>query len=141
VAFNGLESAIKSAAPKRIRGRTSGVHVIRYANDLVITGRNRETLKEMRKILERFLEDRGLNWSESKTRITHIKEGFHFLGFNLRRMVHRGTRNKSSNQETVFMMKPSKKAIESLTAKISSFIQKENPIDMIVKNLNPILRD
>jgi RNA-directed DNA polymerase len=76
VALNGLESAIKSAAPKRVRGRTSGVHVIRYADDLVITGRNRGTLKDMRKILVRFLEDRGLNLSESKTRITHIKEGF-----------------------------------------------------------------
>lgn len=140
VALNGLESVIKSAAPKKVRGRTSGVHVIRYADDLVIMGRNRETIKDMRKILERFLEDRGLDLSESKTSITNIKEGFDFLGFNIRRMDHRGTMNKSSNQDTVLIIKPSKKAVKSLTAKISYFIQKENPIDMIVKNLNPILR-
>jgi len=48
--------------------------------------------------------------------------------------------NNSSRQNTVLIIKPSQKAVKSLMAKISSFIQKENPIDMIVKNLNPILR-
>ncbi len=32
-----------------------------------------------------WLEPRGLAFNEDKTRIVHLTEGFHFLGFNVRR--------------------------------------------------------
>lgn len=32
-----------------------------------------------------FLQARGLTLSEEKTKITHIEEGFDFLGFNIRK--------------------------------------------------------
>jgi RNA-directed DNA polymerase len=35
--------------------------------------------------LRAFLAERGLQLSETKTRIVHIDEGFNFLGFTVRR--------------------------------------------------------
>src|SRR5262245_57978839 len=56
------------------------------ATHLVITGESKELLeKEVRPLVERFLKDRGLTLSPDKTPITHIREGFTFLGQNLRK--------------------------------------------------------
>jgi RNA-directed DNA polymerase len=54
---------------------------VRYADDFIITGASYEVLeKEVRPLVERFLAERGLRLSAEKTRITHIDEGFDFLG-------------------------------------------------------------
>ena len=34
--------------------------------------------------LKPYLDKRGLTLADDKTRVTHISEGFDFLGFNLR---------------------------------------------------------
>lgn len=36
-------------------------------------------------LLNTFLKERGLKLSAEKTKITHIDEGFDFLGFNIRK--------------------------------------------------------
>jgi hypothetical protein len=55
---------------------------------LVITGDSKEFLEhEIKPVIESFLKDRGLNLSEEKTRITHIDEGFDFLGKNIRKYI------------------------------------------------------
>lgn len=38
--------------------------------------------------MESFLLERGLDLSAEKTKITHIEEGFDFLGQNVRRYSH-----------------------------------------------------
>jgi len=43
VALNGLEEVIKKANPLR-KGITPGVHIIRYADDMIITGKNKEII-------------------------------------------------------------------------------------------------
>lgn len=62
------------------------VHLIRYADDFVITGRSREQLEtEVRPLVEAFLRERGLTLSPEKTKITHVSEGFDFLGQHVRK--------------------------------------------------------
>jgi len=85
VALNGIEEYIKKDNP-RFRGMSSGVHVIRYADDMIITGKSKEIAIKNQKLLREFLIERGLELNENKTLITHIKNGFDFLGFNIRRM-------------------------------------------------------
>jgi len=58
---------------------------VRYADDFVITASNRELLEsKVRPLVEEFLLQRGLELSKEKTRITHLSEGFDFLGQNVR---------------------------------------------------------
>lgn len=62
------------------------MHLIRYADDFVITGRSREQLEtEVRPLVEAFLRERGLTLSPEKTKITHVSEGFDFLGQHVRK--------------------------------------------------------
>ena len=59
---------------------------MRYADDFVITGYSRELLEnEVKPLVEAFLMERGLTLSPEKTRITHISQGFDFLGQNIRK--------------------------------------------------------
>lgn len=84
VALNGIEGRIREAVPK-IKGISQGVHTIRYADDMVITGKSKEVAMRCKEILAKFLAERGLELNEKKTLITHVREGFDFLGFNIKR--------------------------------------------------------
>ncbi|MDA3847285.1 MAG: group II intron reverse transcriptase/maturase [Vallitaleaceae bacterium] len=61
------------------------VHIVIYADDFVVTADNKETLVEIRAMIKEFLAERGLELSKEKTVITHIDEGFDFLGWNFRK--------------------------------------------------------
>jgi len=81
MALDGLEAAAVSAAPRRQK-----INVVKYADDFVITGASKEVLERtVKPVVVAFLKDRGLTLSEEKTRITHIDDGFDFLGFNVRK--------------------------------------------------------
>lgn len=139
VALNGIEKLIKDSNPK-IKGISPGVHVIRYADDMIITGKSKESIKYNKKILAEFLAERGLELNEKKTLITHIKDGFDFLGFNIRRFNYHHKYNNITNQETVLVVKPSKKGIKKLMDSIRKIITINKPIKRIISELNPVLR-
>ncbi len=65
-------------------GHIAGAHQVnwvRYADDFIITGKSKELLEnEVKPWVEKFLMERGLTLSVEKTKVTHIEEGFDFLG-------------------------------------------------------------
>ena len=61
------------------------VNFVRYADDVIITADSEETASEIDEMIRQFLKDRGLELSEKKTTITHIDNGFDFLGWNFRK--------------------------------------------------------
>src|ERR1700716_696860 len=66
--------------------RMNKVHLVRYADDFLITGTSKELLRDqVQPLVAHFLKERGLELSHEKTRITHVEEGFDFLGRNIRR--------------------------------------------------------
>src|SRR5262245_24621947 len=80
--LDGLEPAIRAA----IKPRHDQVNFIRYADDFVVTARSKETLEQkVKPVIVEFLQERGLKLSEEKTLITHIAEGFNFLGQRVRK--------------------------------------------------------
>ncbi len=100
--LDGMEQAIRS----RIRKRRDQVNFIRYADDFVVTARNKETLEQIVKpTVVDFLAQRGLELSEQKTTITHIETGFNFLGQNVRKY-----KNK-------LVIKPAKDGLKALVQK------------------------
>ena len=56
----------------------------RYADDFVIMCASKKEAEDLYSILADYLTVRGLTLSEEKTKITHVKDGFGFLGFNIR---------------------------------------------------------
>lgn len=77
----GLEEAVK--AKTKLNDK---VNVCVYADDFIITGASKEVLlNKVKPTVEDFLRKRGLTLSEEKTKLTHIDEGFDFLGMNIRK--------------------------------------------------------
>ena len=77
-----------------------------------------------------FLKKRGLELSFEKTKITHIDEGFDFLGFNLRK--YKGK----------LLIKPSKKGTLRFLANIRGIIQsrKADKVGNLIRTLNPKIK-
>ena len=81
--LDGLEGLIdqhfgKKGSKKR---KHYGVHLVRYADDFIATSKTKELLvTKVKPLIESFLAHRGLKLSEKKTVITHVDEGFDFLG-------------------------------------------------------------
>ena len=81
---------------KRSQRRQQGLSnflYVRYADDWVVlcNGTKAQALA-MKEELKEVLHHMGLKLSEEKTKVTHITEGFHFLGYEIIRGV--GTRGK-----------------------------------------------
>ena len=75
---------MKRELPVRFR-EGLGVQLPR-ATRLLITGSSKDFLEqEVQPLVEQFLAERGLALSREKTRVTHIKEGFDFLGTRVRK--------------------------------------------------------
>ncbi|QIL78321.1 group II intron reverse transcriptase/maturase [Hymenobacter sp. HDW8] len=80
-----LQTTFAKSRRKPNRGFNPKVHLVRYADDLIITGYSREVLEEQVKpLVSAFLAERGLRLSEQKTRVTSLPEGFDFLGSTFR---------------------------------------------------------
>lgn len=117
------------------RKRTSKnqVYLIRYADDFVITGKTREVLEEeVKPLVREFLSERGLRLSEEKTRVTHISEGFDFLGQHIR-MYHAGTTKKK------LLITPAKKNIKAFIEGIRDTIRALKSVkqEILIQTLNP----
>jgi RNA-directed DNA polymerase len=86
LALDGLEPLLRQHFPKPTSGSNAKVNLIRYADDFVITGATQAVLEhEVKPLVEGFLRERGLELSAEKTRITHIEDGFDFLGQHVRK--------------------------------------------------------
>ncbi len=107
------------------------VNFVRFADDFIITGENRELLQEqVLPMVRTFMAERGLQLSEEKTVITHIDDGFDFLGCNIRK--YKGK----------LLIKPSKKNVKAILDKIRIAI-KQNPTvkqEWLIRKLNPMIR-
>jgi len=131
LALDGLEKGLREKYPptKRLRGEYLCVNVVRYADDFVVTGRTKELLeREIKPLIERFLRERGLELSPDKTVITHIKDGFDFLGQNVRKY-----RNRK------LLIKPSRKSIRVLLEGVRGVIRDSQSLTaaQLITRLNP----
>src|SRR5438445_819541 len=80
------------------------VHLVRYADDFIITGTSKELLRnEVKPLVAHFLKERGLELSHEKTSITHIDDGFDFLGQNVRRYGDKALLKPSRKNEQRFL--------------------------------------
>src|SRR5882757_310151 len=85
IALDGLEAVLAERfGQTKYAFNKFRVRLVRYADDFIITGNSKELLeKEVKPCVESFLGERGLQLSQEKTNITHISEGFDFLGQNV----------------------------------------------------------
>lgn len=136
LALNGMGSLLYDKFMrnrKTIKRQTinNKVHTIFYADDFIVTGKSKEFLEhEILPVIKEFMNTRGLELSEEKTAITHIGNGFDFLGQNIRK--YKGK----------VLIKPSKDNIKSFLYGIRELIRKRWTVKQedMIGLLNPKIR-
>jgi len=130
--LDGLELMLQQqfGARRSLREKYK-VNLVRYADDFVISGSNRQVLEEeVIPAVQRFLAERGLTLSPDKTHVTHIDQGFDFLGQSLRKYNGK------------LLIKPSRKSVKTLLQKVRGIIKAnaQATAGHLIVQLNPILR-
>src|SRR5713101_343946 len=126
IALDGLELELR----KRFR-QLDKVHMVRYADDFIVTASSKELLEnEVEPLVTDFLKTRGLELSPEKTSITHIDDGFDFLGWNVRKYGGK------------LLIKPSKKSVHIILDRIRSLVRanKATPQSVLIAMLNPQIK-
>ena len=123
IGLHGLEGFIKSVNPK--------LGVIRYADDFVVTSKDKESLEQLQPRIKQWMSERGLELSAEKTKIVSMKEGFDFLSFNLRHY-----------EDGKLIIKPQKKKVLAFCKEIGEIIKKMKGAkqEEVIKVLNSKLR-
>src|SRR3984893_14757312 len=128
--LDGLEAMLRKKFPAAKRTGLK-MHMVRYADDFIITGNSKEWLEHaVKPAVVAFLAERGLVLSQLKTKVTHIDEGFDFLGWNIRKYNGK------------LLMKPSKANVKAHLDKIREVIKANKTAKQanLIRLLNPILR-
>ena len=133
MALDGLEAVLSArfgnkGAKKR---KQSKVHLIRYADDFIITGNSKEILdEEVTPLVQDFLAKRNLALNMKKTRTTSIEEGVDFLGQNIRKYNGK------------LIIKPSNASIKSCLKKIREIIKRNASTTQynLIELINPVIR-
>ncbi|EAC0484334.1 group II intron reverse transcriptase/maturase [Escherichia coli] len=131
--LDGLETILTNRFGRKgtAKASKSKVNYVRYADDFIVTGISREILEsEVKPLITAFMQERGLLLSEEKTTVTHINDGFDFLGQNVRK--YKGK----------LLIKPSKHNLKMFLNKIRATIEgnKTAKTDTLIKRLNPLIR-
>jgi len=134
--LNGIEKLLADKYRYNKNGRRHSDHaakhkvnLVRYADDFIVTAKTEEIAKEVKELIKDFLKDRGLELSDEKTIITHIDNGFDFLGWNFRKYNDK------------LIVKPSNKSIDKVTEKISDMIKRGKAWkqEVLIDALNPVI--
>jgi RNA-directed DNA polymerase len=117
---------------KSLGDKLPSLNFIRYADDFIITSKSKELLeREIKPLVEQFLQKRGLELSPTKTVITHVEKGFDFLGQNVRRYPN-----------GKLLIKPSKKNVKTFLEGVRRTIKAAlgSSAAALIEELNPKIR-
>lgn len=132
LALDGLERALEEIIrPTTRKGQKAMIHLIRYADDFLISGNSKELLEqEIKPGVEAFMKMRGLQLSAEKTVIRHISEGFDFLGQHVQKYNGK------------LLIKPSPKNVKAFMEKIRKMVKehKQAMTGNVIGQLNPVIR-
>ncbi|HEY5870165.1 MAG TPA: group II intron maturase-specific domain-containing protein [Candidatus Tectomicrobia bacterium] len=121
------------------RGTFRGTYaLVRYADDVAIFCPTHAEAMEAKTLLAQWLASRGLRWSEAKTHIRHLTEGFDFLGFHIR---HHPAPN-SARSGYKLLITPSTGSITQMKRKLKGLWRRHvgSPTVALINEMNPVIR-
>ena len=120
--LDGLRALVKS--------HDANMDVLRFADDLIVTSHDLAAMHNAIPLLNKFLQERGLNFSKAKTVLTSMDIGFDFLGFNFR------------NSDGNVVIEPSVRNVERILDSIEKAIVKysKSGMDILISHINARLR-
>lgn len=148
-----LDEYINSLGGHRQNNRQSLTYV-RYADEFVLMHPDRNTLVQLKKVVQEFLSPIGLELHPNKTRIVHTYDfssesipGFTFLGFDVvqkpKRIRQREATGKvQTKQKFITLITPSKEGVIKHRLKLRDTIRRYKGAkqERLIQVLNPIIR-
>ena len=146
IALHGLENHLLDFVsqrnfPKPHPGASNGkkakrseLGIVRYADDFVITHRDKEILERVIAECENWLHTIGLSLSPTKCQLKLASQSFNFLGFQLT-FISQPERSKGK-----ILITPSKQSVERVMKKTRAIIQQNKGVSayQLVGKLRPL---
>ena len=76
--LDGLQQELFKLQGEKITDYKNG-YCVRFADDICTLAKTKQDAENFKKVIEKFVAERGLKLSEDKTKIVNIKEGFEFI--------------------------------------------------------------
>jgi len=123
-----------------------GYRVTRYADDWVVTCKSRQEAQTVLAAARSILEKLGVTLHSGKTRIVHVRHGFEFLGYKIKR----GQRPLRLSAEKIrggvkqgsLYAIPRTKSVQHFKEQIRRRTRRKAPVSTreLIEQINPIIR-
>ena len=126
--------------------RRKGYRLTRYADDWLVTCSTRAEAQSVLVFATRVLEKLGVELNEDKTRIVHVRQGFEFLGYKIKRGARPlklpSYRIKSGTVQGSLYAYPRQKSIDHFKEQIRKRTRRKAPVTTgeLVEQINPVIR-
>jgi group II intron reverse transcriptase/maturase len=128
------------------RMTAEGVRLTRWADDFVVLCRTREEAQRALAVAERVLRaELGVERHPQKTRIVHVRQGFEFLGYQVKQGAgHRLPAHKRrgwSNPQNLSAI-PREKSVKRCRDQIRALTRRKAPRKLreLIERINPVIR-
>ena len=126
--------------------RRRGYQLTRYADDWLLTCRSRREAEAALQVVRTILAALGVQLNPQKTRIVHVRHGFAFLGYKIKRGSRRlylpTVQIRSGARHGDLYAYPTQKAIERFKEAVRRKTQRRIPLRTpeLIRELNPVIR-
>lgn len=126
--------------------RRRGYQLTRYADDWVVTCRTRQEAEHVLRFAEKIRTVLGVTLNRDKTRIVHIRQGFEFLGYKIKRgeRTLKLPASKITSGVTSYSLYayPTDKRVKRFRDRIRILTSRRAPVStaVLIHELNPVIR-
>src|SRR5499433_2237180 len=126
--------------------RRKGYQLTRYADDWVITCASAAEARAALEVASRVLKELGVTINPQKTRIVHVRHGFEFLGYKIKRgsrpMSLPTSKIKTTTRRGSLYAYPREKSINHFKEQIRRLTRRHAPVSTqeLIQQVNPVVR-
>ena len=126
--------------------RRQGYQLTRYADDWVVTCRSRREAEAALRCAEKILATLGVRVNPQKTRVVHVRHGFAFLGYTIKRgsrgLYLPAAQIKSGVRSGDLYAYPTQKSVDRFKEAVRRKTRRRIPLSTagLIRELNPVVR-
>jgi hypothetical protein len=125
--------------------RERGYQLTRFADDWVVTCETGKQAKEALAAAQHILRNLGVELHPQKTRIVHVRHGFEFLGYKIKRGARplslAANKIRSGARNGALYAIPRARSVQSFMARVRRLTRRKVPLTTaeLIQEINPIL--
>ena len=122
-------------------GENKVIPLVRYADDFVVVCKSKTIAVDIKHDIKEHLSTIGLTLSDEKTKITHIYDGFDFLGFNIRK-YKKILKKSNEPSDHILLIKPQRKNVDKILKECKEIFDRNKASKQVnlIHLLNPKLQ-